>query len=170
MCIRDRIRSVYELKRFLRRQLELLPEDMAKYYPKGIGVVCPVMTWSDDFSLAIAGVPSLVNEFGSGSFMETRYHSQYDNDGAYDPDIYYSVSYTHLDVYKRQKEGDGAAIPLFVLNERYVFPKGAAIGSCGKDSTSALPGPPYPPPWRTRRRKRPGPPDNTCLLYTSRCV
>lgn len=112
---KHKIRSVYELKRFLRRQLELLPEDMAKYYPKGIGVVCPVMTWSDDFSLAIAGVPSLVNEFGSGSFMETRYHSQYDNDGAYDPDIYY---FHHLLYSRLLLAFDHTALPPLDFSER----------------------------------------------------
>ena len=83
-----KIRSVYEYRRFLQKQLRALPEPMAKLYPKGIGVVCPSETWSDDFSIAIAGVPSMVNEFGEGSFMETHYHSQYDNDGAYDEQVY----------------------------------------------------------------------------------
>ena len=30
------------------------------------------------FSMAIAGVPSMVNDFTGGSFMETHYHSQFD--------------------------------------------------------------------------------------------
>ena len=30
--------------------------------------------------LAIAGIPSMVNDFTGGSFMETHYHSQFDND------------------------------------------------------------------------------------------
>lgn len=85
---KHKIRSVYELKRFLQQQIRTLPENMAKLYPKGIGVICPVETWSDDFSIAIAGIPSMVNEFGEGSFMETHYHSQYDNDGAYDEQVY----------------------------------------------------------------------------------
>ena len=48
----------------------------------------PIETWSDDFSIAIAGIPSMVNDFTGGSFMETNYHSQFDNDGFYDEDVY----------------------------------------------------------------------------------
>jgi hypothetical protein len=39
--------------------------------------------------MAIAGIPALVNEFGGGTFMETRYHSQFDNDDAYDETVYH---------------------------------------------------------------------------------
>ncbi|MEA4892399.1 MAG: M28 family peptidase [Peptococcaceae bacterium] len=112
---KHKIRSVYELKRFLQQHILLLPEDMARLYPKGSGVVCPVATWSDDFSLAIAGVPSLVNEFGSGSFMETRYHSQYDNDGAYDPDIYY---FHHLLYSRLLLAFDHTALPPLDFTQR----------------------------------------------------
>ena len=48
-------------------------------------VAAPIETWSDDFSMAIAGIPSMVNDFTGGSFMETHYHSQFDNDEYYDP-------------------------------------------------------------------------------------
>ena len=48
----------------------------------------PIETWSDDFSMAIAGVPSMVNDFTGGSFMETHYHSQFDNDEFYDEQVY----------------------------------------------------------------------------------
>ena len=40
------------------------------------------------FSMAIAGVPSMVNDFTGGSFMETHYHSQFDNDEFYDEQVY----------------------------------------------------------------------------------
>lgn len=80
------IRSVYEYKSFLKDQLKHL---RPAAYPKGAGVVCPTQTWSDDFSLAIAGVPALVNEFCAGSFMETHYHSQFDNDDVYDEQAYH---------------------------------------------------------------------------------
>lgn len=30
----------------------------------------------------------MVNDFTGGSFMETNYHSQFDNDGFYDEDVY----------------------------------------------------------------------------------
>ncbi len=83
------IRSAYELKGFLKRQMRALPQKVRAVYPKGSGVVCPTQTWSDDFSMAIAGIPALVNEFGGGTFMETRYHSQFDNDDAYDETVYH---------------------------------------------------------------------------------
>lgn len=83
------IRSAYEMKGFLKRQMKALPQKVRSVYPKGSGVVCPTQTWSDDFSMAIAGIPALVNEFGGGTFMETRYHSQFDNDDAYDETVYH---------------------------------------------------------------------------------
>lgn len=81
------IRSVYEYKRFLREFLKA-PEAFDSFYPEGADVVCPVQTWSDDFSMAVSGIPSLVNDFTSGSFMETHYHSQFDNNESYDERIY----------------------------------------------------------------------------------
>ena len=83
------IRSAYEMKGFLKRQMKALPQKVRAVYPKGSGVVCPTQTWSDDFSMSIAGIPALVNEFGGGTFMETRYHSQFDNDDAYDETVYH---------------------------------------------------------------------------------
>lgn len=85
---KHQVRSVYELKRFLKECIRALPQEVANLYPKGVGVVCPVQTWSDDFSMAIGGVPSMVDEFGGGRFMATHYHSQFDNDGAYDEKVY----------------------------------------------------------------------------------
>lgn len=85
---RHYIRSVWEYKRFLQEFLKGLDTEVAKLYPEGVGVVCPVQTWSDDFAMAVGGVPSLVNEFSSGSFMETHYHSQFDNEAYYDEQIY----------------------------------------------------------------------------------
>ena len=38
--------------------------------------------------MAIAGIPSMVNDFTGGSFMETHYHSQFDNDDYYDEQVY----------------------------------------------------------------------------------
>lgn len=81
------IRSVYEYKHFLRDFLKD-PKGFDEFYPEGADVVCPVQTWSDDFSMAVNGIPSLVNEFSSGSFMETHYHSQFDDDSSYDGRIY----------------------------------------------------------------------------------
>lgn len=83
------IRSAYEMKGFLKRQMKELPPKVQAVYPKGSGVVCPTQTWSDDFSMSIAGIPALVNEFGGSTFMETRYHSQFDNDDVYDEAVYH---------------------------------------------------------------------------------
>ena len=62
--------------------------DMPQAYPEGIEIQAPIETWSDDFSIAIAGIPSMVNEFSTGSFMETHYHSQFDNEVSYDEEVY----------------------------------------------------------------------------------
>ena len=67
--------------------LEDLP-NLTQAYPEGDKVTAPIETWSDDFSMAIAGIPSMVNDFTGGSFMETHYHSQFDNDEFYDEQVY----------------------------------------------------------------------------------
>ena len=41
-------------------------------YPEETAVTSPIDTWSDDFSMAIAGVPSMVNDFTARIFMETH--------------------------------------------------------------------------------------------------
>jgi len=51
-------------------------------------VVSPNEIWSDDFSMAIAGIPSMVNDFSGSSFISTRYHSQFDTDNCYDASVY----------------------------------------------------------------------------------
>ena len=84
---RARIRSNYEYVDFLEHFLEELPE-LTQGYPEETRVTAPIETWSDDFSIAIAGIPSMVNDFTGGSFMETHYHSQFDNDNFYDKDVY----------------------------------------------------------------------------------
>lgn len=84
---RARIRSCYEYTRFLEDFLADLPE-LTRAYPEETRVTAPIETWSDDFSIAIAGIPSMVNDFTGGSFMETHYHSQFDNDDFYDEPVY----------------------------------------------------------------------------------
>ena len=84
---RARIRSCYEYTRFLEEYLSELP-DLTQAYPEETRVTSPIETWSDDFSMAIAGIPSMVNDFTCGSFMETHYHSQFDNDAFYDEQVY----------------------------------------------------------------------------------
>ncbi len=83
----DRIRCVYEYASFLEEFVRTVPK-IESVYPDGIGVVYPIETWSDDFSIAISGIPSMVNDFSSGSFMETHYHSQFDNDEYYQEEVY----------------------------------------------------------------------------------
>ena len=84
---RARIRSCYEYVSFLEEYIADLP-NLTMAYPEETAVTSPIETWSDDFSMAIAGVPSMVNDFTGGSFMETHYHSQFDNDDFYDEQVY----------------------------------------------------------------------------------
>ena len=67
--------------------LEELPM-LTRAYPEEASVVSPIETWSDDFSMAIAGIPSMVNDFTGGSFMETHYHSQFDNRDTYSKEAF----------------------------------------------------------------------------------
>lgn len=92
------VRTVYEYKSYLKSLTKELPESVLHLYPKGIGVICPVQTWSDDFAISLAGIPSMVNEFKISSFMETHYHSQFDSDAYYDEKIYrlHHALYTRL--------------------------------------------------------------------------
>lgn len=84
---KDAIRTVYEYADFLESLLRGtgVGKDV---YPEGVAVLCPVETMSDDFSMAISGIPSMVNDFTSGQFMETHYHTQFDNDDYYDEAVY----------------------------------------------------------------------------------
>ncbi|MDO4329319.1 MAG: M28 family peptidase [Lachnospiraceae bacterium] len=84
---KDGIRSVYEYSTFLQQFVEGLQVD-PEAYPDGIQVLCPIETWSDDFSVAISGIPSMVNDFAAGSFMETHYHSQFDNEEYYQEPVF----------------------------------------------------------------------------------
>ena len=84
---RARIRCCYEYVHYIKEYLDGLPE-LTKAYPEMTSVTAPIETWSDDFSMAIAGIPSMVNDFTGGSFMETHYHSQFDNDDYYDEQVY----------------------------------------------------------------------------------
>ncbi len=78
----DEIRSVYELNNYLTAFAEDVPK-LSDVYKDGISVVSPLRTWSDDFSFGIAGVPALRNDFQDSEFMHSHYHSQFDNDDAY---------------------------------------------------------------------------------------
>ena len=84
---RARIRCCYEYVHYIKEYLDGLPE-LTRAYPEVTSVTAPIETWSDDFSMAIAGIPSMVNDFTGGSFMETHYHSQFDNDDFYDEAVY----------------------------------------------------------------------------------
>lgn len=84
---KDGIRCVYEYRTFLQQFVEGLLVD-PEAYPDGIQVLCPIETWSDDFSVAISGIPSMVNDFAAGSFMETHYHSQFDNEEYYQEPVF----------------------------------------------------------------------------------
>lgn len=98
----DGIRCTYEYKDFFEETLKTLPA-LSPAYPEGVLVSAPIETWSDDFSVAISGIPSMVNEFSAGSFMTTHYHSQYDSDAYYNEAAYrfhhelYGLLLMHLD-------------------------------------------------------------------------
>ena len=98
----DGIRCTYEYKDFFEDTLKALPA-LSPAYPEGVLVSTPIETWSDDFSVAISGIPSMVNEFSAGSFMTTHYHSQYDSDEYYNEAAYrfhhelYGLLLMHLD-------------------------------------------------------------------------
>lgn len=80
------IRSVYEYNTFLSDFVKKVPA-VEGAFEEGIKVVSPIQTWSDDFSMSIAGIPSMRNDF-EGTFMEKRYHSQYDDDTTYDEAVF----------------------------------------------------------------------------------
>ena len=84
---KDAVRSVYEYTTFLKDAVQDVPVD-PKAYPDGLEIRCPIETMSDDFSMAIAGIPSMVNDFTEGPFMETHYHSQFDNETYYEEAVY----------------------------------------------------------------------------------
>lgn len=84
---RDYIRSGYEYTSFLREFLGTLPLS-TKAYSQGVGVKSPVEPWSDDFSMNLSGIPAMVNDFFTGDFMKSHYHSQLDNGEAYEEEVY----------------------------------------------------------------------------------
>ena len=84
---RDAIRGTYEYANYFEQFVKQI--DVPKEaYPDGITVLYPIETWSDDFSISIAGIPSMVNDFSDGPFMENYYHSQYDNEELYEEPVY----------------------------------------------------------------------------------
>ena len=84
---KDAVRCTYEYASFMKKATEHI-QPSREAYPEGLEVHFPIQTWSDDFSIAIAGIPSSVNEFSDGEFMETHYHSQFDNEDFYDEPVY----------------------------------------------------------------------------------
>ena len=82
----DQIRTSYELKTFVVDFKESVPQ-VEGVFPEGIEVIVPTQTWSDDFSLSIAGVPSSVTAL-RGGFAQTHYHSQFDNRDTYSPEAF----------------------------------------------------------------------------------
>lgn len=82
----DQIRTSYELKTFVEDFKESVPQ-VEGVFPEGIEVIVPTQTWSDDFSLSIAGVPSSVTAL-RGGFAQTHYHSQFDNRDTYSPEAF----------------------------------------------------------------------------------
>lgn len=105
----DEIRSVYELNTFLTKFAEAVPS-VTGVYKDGISVVSPLRTWSDDFSFGIAGVPALRNDFQDSEFMHSHYHSQFDNEEAFNAE---ALKF-HLNLYGllTMHYDDTAVVPL----------------------------------------------------------
>ena len=82
----DQIRTSYELKTFTESFKQSVPA-VEGVFPQGIEVIVPTQTWSDDFSLSIAGVPSSVTAL-RGAFSQSHYHSQFDNQDTYSPEAF----------------------------------------------------------------------------------
>ena len=76
------IRCSYELASFAADLGAMLPT-VEGTFPEGVEVIVPTQTWSDDFSLSIAGIPASVTAL-RGDFAQTRYHSQMDDATTYD--------------------------------------------------------------------------------------
>ena len=106
---KDAVRTVYEYVTFLTKAIEGIPVD-PEAYPDGLEIHAPIQTMSDDFSMAISGIPSMVNEFADGSFMETHYHSQFDNEDYYHEPVY---RFHHLLYGTLVKEFDKIVLPPF---------------------------------------------------------
>lgn len=77
----DQMRSAYELKTFNENFIPKIPA-VDGIFENGVEVIVPTQTWSDDFSLSIAGIPANVTALRS-DFSKTHYHSQYDNKDTY---------------------------------------------------------------------------------------
>ena len=82
----DQIRTAYELKTFAEDFKQTVPA-VEGVFPQGIEIIVPTQTWSDDFSLSIAGVPSSVTAL-RGGFAQTHYHSQFDNRDTYSEEAF----------------------------------------------------------------------------------
>ena len=82
----DQIRSSYELKTFLDEFVKTVPQ-VEGVFEKGTEVIVPTQTWSDDFSLSIAGVPSTVTAL-RGGFARSNYHSQFDDRETYSKEAF----------------------------------------------------------------------------------
>lgn len=84
---KDAVRCTYEYADFIQKFVDKIkmPEGI---YPDGMTTLYPIETWSDDFTMSISGIPSMVNDFSGGPFMENYYHSQYDNQDVYEEEVY----------------------------------------------------------------------------------
>ncbi|XJS10432.1 M28 family peptidase [Aerococcaceae bacterium WGS1372] len=83
------VMTVRELETFMNQFIQTVPDFDGNAYANGLAVSAPVNTWADDFSFAIAGIPSTRNSFDEGDFGVTTYHTQFDdiqthNEAAYE--------------------------------------------------------------------------------------
>ncbi|MGO4940420.1 M28 family peptidase [Fundicoccus sp. Sow4_D5] len=84
------VMAVRELESFLSDFVATVPAFEGDAYSDGIEVTSPVNTWADDFSFAIAGIPSVRNSFDDADFGITTYHTQFD-----DTETHHDAAYLH---------------------------------------------------------------------------
>ena len=84
---KDAVRCTYEYASFMKKATEHI-QPSKEAYLEGLEVHFPIQTWSDDFSIAIAGIPSSVNEFMTGVCRFSLIIPQFDNEDFYDEPVY----------------------------------------------------------------------------------
>ena len=144
----DQIRTSYELKTFVEDFKESVPQ-VEGVFPEGIEVIVPTQTWSDDFSLSIAGVPSSVTAL-RGGFAQTHYHSQFDNRDTYSPEAFLfhhnmygmlMLAYDRCAVspldFSTRLEALRASMDDTVLTEEQVFSLNAALDEAENAASAA---------------------------------
>lgn len=89
----NEMRAGYELMNFIGSFIGTVPQ-VDGVFPDGVGIITPTQTWSDDFSMSIAGIPATVNSLRE-DFATLYYHSQLDDANTYDAGAYTHQHYLY---------------------------------------------------------------------------